>query len=260
MVRREEMKKSAPMPGALTIAVCCLQISSVANSQEQGNPQDTEIWNPEPRVVAAGMHGKPPSDAIVLFDGSDLSRWQHEDGSAARWQVEDGVVTVVASAKNIVTRQSFGDVQLHVEWRTPAEVKGKGQGRGNSGVFLQKLYEVQILDSYQNRTYANGQAASLYKQHIPLVNASNSPGEWQTYDVIFEAPRFNDDGSLRKPAYITVLHNNVLVQNHVELQGPTLYIGVPSYIAHPHKQPLMLQDHGNPVSFRNIWIRELAGD
>lgn len=244
----------------LITAVCCLQIGSASNAQQQGNPKDTEVWDPEPVVVTPGSQGTPPSDAIALFDGSDLSRWQHEDGSDASWQVEDGVVTVVVGTRNIQTRQSFGDVQLHIEWRTPEDIKGKGQDRGNSGVYLQKLYEVQVLDSYQNRTYANGQAASLYKQHIPLVNASKSPGEWQVYDIVFEAPRFNDDGSLLKPAYVTVLHNNVLVQNHVELRGPTLYIGEPSYIAHPDKQPLMLQHHGNPVSFRNIWIRELAGD
>lgn len=260
MDRRELVHSLAPMPGALMIGVFCLQISSVANSQQQGNPQDTEVWDPEPLVVTPGIQGTPPSDAIVLFDGSNLSHWRHEDGSDATWQVEEGVVTVVFGTGDIQTRQSFGNVQLHIEWRTPTRIEGEGQGRGNSGVFLQKLYEVQVLDSYQNRTYANGQAASLYKQHIPMVTASKSPGEWQAYDIVFEAPKFNGDGSLLNPAYVTVLHNNVLVQHHVELQGPTLYIGEPSYTAHPDKQPLMLQHHGNPVSYRNIWIRELAGN
>lgn len=240
--------------------ICYLQISTVSNAQQQGNPADTEVWDPEPIVVVTSAGGKPPSDAIVLFDGSDLSHWQHGDGSAAGWQVDDGVLTVVAGTGDIETSQSFADVQLHIEWRTPARIEGEGQGRGNSGVFLQKRYEVQVLDSYRNRTYANGQAASLYKQHIPLVNASKGPGEWQTYDIVFEAPGFSDDGSLLKPAYVTVLHNNVLVQNHVALRGPTLYIGEPSYRAHPDKQPLMLQDHDNPVSYRNIWIRKLADD
>jgi hypothetical protein len=244
----------------LIFMICCPLPGAGVNAQQQGNPKDTEVWDPEPAVVAPGQHGGPPSDAIVLFDGSDLSLWQHEDGSDATWQVEDGVVTVVVGTRNIQTRQSFGNVQLHIEWQAPIKIEGEGQGRGNSGVFLQKTYEVQVLDSYQNRTYANGQAASLYKQHIPLVNASKSPGEWQAYDIVFEAPGFDDDGSLLNPAYVTVLHNNVLVQNHVELRGPTLYIGEPSYNAHPDKQPLMLQHHGNPVSYRNIWIRELAGD
>ena len=169
-------------------------------------------------------------------------------------------MTVAAGTLDIETRQSFADVQLHVEWRTPAEVVGESQGRGNSGVFLQKRYEVQVLDSYQNRTYANGQAASIYKQHIPLVNASRAPGEWQTYDIIFSAPEFGNDGSLLQPAYLTVLHNGVLVQNHAELIGPTVYIGEASYKEHPARQPLMLQDHGNPVSYRNIWIRDLSAE
>ncbi len=242
------------------LTICSLHVGPVSNAQQQGDPELTEVWDPEPRVVAPGEHGKPPSDAIVLFDGSDLSQWQHEDSSAARWKVKDGAFTVVNGSGDVETRQSFGDVQLHIEWRTPAEIESEGQGRGNSGVFLQKIYEVQVLDSYQNRTYANGQAASLYKQYIPLVNASKRPGEWQAYDIIFEAPRFDDDGALLTPAYVTVLHNNVLVQNHVELLGPTLYIGEPSYTAHPARQPLLLQDHDNPVSFRNIWIRELPGD
>jgi hypothetical protein len=219
-------------------------------------PEETEVWEPEPVVVVAGEAGRPPSDAIVLFDGTDLSAWRGQDGDAA-WIVEGGAVTVLAGSGDLFTKRPFGDVQLHIEWRTPAEVSGDGQGRGNSGVYLMGLYEVQVLDSYENRTYANGQAGSVYKQHIPLVNASRPPGVWQTYDIVFRAPRFDTDGALIAPAFMTVLHNGVLIQTHVELAGPTVYIGLPRYEAHAEKLPLMLQDHDNPVSFRNIWIREL---
>ena len=207
----------------------------------------------EPRVVNPGP---PPADAIVLFDGTDLSQWQTESGGAPGWEVKDGVATVTKTG-NIVTKQPFGDCQLHIEWATPAEVKGDGQGRGNSGVIFQERYELQVLDSYQNKTYFNGQAGAVYSQYPPLVNVCRKPGEWQTYDVIFHAPRFDDNGNLLKPGTITVLQNGVLVQDHVEIKG---YTGsVPGkYKAHPLKQPLLLQDHGgNPVRYRNIWIREL---
>jgi hypothetical protein len=167
-------------------------------------------------------------------------------------------MTVVPGAGDIRTRRGFGDVQLHIEWRTPAEVSGEGQGRGNSGIFLMERYELQVLDSYENRTYANGQAGAIYKQHIPLVNASRRPGEWQSYDVVFTAPRFGADGTLLNPAYMTVFHNGVLIQNHVALRGPTRYIGEPSYEAHADRAALVLQDHGNPVSYRNIWLREIS--
>jgi len=231
--------------------------SGLPAQERKGDPALTEVWEPEPAVVVPGEGAAPPSDAIVLFDGSDLSHWRQVDGEEAQWLVEDGAVTVMPGSGNIETRDGFGDVQLHIEWRTPAVVEGEGQGRGNSGIFLQKRYEVQVLDSHDNRTYSNGQAASIYKQYIPLANASRGPGEWQVYDIVFEAPRFADDGALVSPAYVTVFHNGVLVQNHVELSGPTEYIGAPVYQAHPLRQPLELQDHGNPVSFRNIWIREL---
>jgi hypothetical protein len=221
-------------------------------------PEETEVWEPEPPVVEPGQGNAPPSDAVVLFDGSDLSAWSGEDGAEAGWRVEQGAVTVVPGTGNIRTRQGFGDVQLHIEWRTPAEVSGEGQGRGNSGVFLMERYELQVLDSYENRTYSNGQAGAIYKQHIPLVNASRPPGEWQRYDVVFTAPRFAADGALERPAFMTVFHNGVLIQNHVELRGPTLYIGEPSYEPHAEREPLMLQDHDNPVSYRNIWVREIA--
>ena len=171
--------------------------------------------------------------------------------------VSDGVLTVKPGSGVIKTKRKFNDCQLHIEFRTPAIVQGEGQGRGNSGIFLQGRYEVQVLDSYDNVTYSNGQAGSIYKQFMPLVNASKKPGEWQTYDIIFIAPHFNKDNTLKTPAYVTVLHNGVLIQNHVELKGPTQYIGAPAYKAHPLQESLMLQDHGNTVSYRNIWIREI---
>ncbi len=245
---------------ALAFTVALASLTAACHAQEQaGDPAETEVWDPEPAVVEAAP-GRAPADAIVLFDGADLSLWQHADGSDARWLVEDGIVTVVGGTGDIETRASFGDVQLHIEWRSPAAVQGDGQGRGNSGVFLQKRYEVQVLDSYDNRTYANGQAASIYKQSIPLANATRPPGEWQTYDIVFRAPQFDDDGELTKAGRLTVFHNGVLVQDNVELEGLTVYIGAPYFEAHPAKQPLSLQDHGNPVSFRNIWLRELASE
>lgn len=225
---------------------------------EQMRPEDTEVWEPEPKVVTPGQGDAPPSDAVVLFDGTDLSGWTGMSGEPAGWRVEDGAMTVVAGTGSIHTVQGFGDVQLHIEWRTPAVVEGEGQGRGNSGIYFMERYELQVLDSYQNRTYSNGQAGAIYKQHIPMVNASRKPGEWQSYDVVFNAPRFGSDGSLIAPAYVTAFHNGVLILNHVELAGPTEYIGEPPYEAHEEKLPLMLQDHGNPVSYRNIWIRELS--
>ena len=220
-------------------------------------PQETEVWEPEPVAVRPGTSDEAPADAIVLLGSGGADEWRHTDGGEVEWLMEGGVLTVAAGTGNIETVRSFGDVQLHLEWRAPARIEGEGQGRGNSGVFLQKRYEVQILDSYDNRTYSNGQAASIYKQHIPLVNAMKPPGEWQSYDIVFTAPRFAPDGALETPAYVTVLHNGVLVQNHVQLLGRTVFMGQPTYAAHPPRQPLMLQDHGNPVSFRNIWVRHL---
>lgn len=226
-------------------------------SGERLDPKPTEVWEPEPALVIPGNGSGPPSDAIVLFNGGDLSAWQHADGRSAEWRIQNGAFTVLPESGSIRTRRSFGDVQLHIEWRTPEAIEGEGQGRGNSGVFFMGLYEVQILDSFENRTYSNGQAGSVYKQHIPLVNASRGPGEWQTYDIVFEAPVFGGNGNHRKSAYVTVFHNGVLVQNHVQLTGPMTYRGLPQYRAHAEKLPLVLQDHKDPVSFRNIWIREL---
>jgi Domain of Unknown Function (DUF1080) len=207
----------------------------------------------EPKIINPGP---PPSDAIVLFDGTDLSKWANDKGGEAGWTVKDGVATVNGTGY-IHTKQEFGDCQLHLEWATPAEVKGDGQGRGNSGVFMQSLYEIQVLDSYNNKTYFDGQAGSVYKQYPPLVNVCRKPGEWQTYDIIYHAPRFDTNGKLTKAATVTVLQNGILVQDHVELKGTTMNVGKAAYTAHPLKQPLALQDHHNPVRYRNIWIREL---
>jgi hypothetical protein len=223
---------------------------------QQGDPKATEVWEPEPKVVTPGINGAAPSDAIVLFDGKNLNNWSDEKGNPSKWTVADGVMTVAKGTGNIKTKQTFGDIQLHIEWRTPAKVEGEGQGRGNSGIFFQEKYELQVLDSYKNRTYSNGQAGSIYKQTPPLVNPTKGPGEWQVYDVIFTAPRFNADGTLKTPGRITAILNGVLVQNNTEIQGTTEYIGKPKVIAH-EKGSLVLQDHGNPTSFRNIWVREL---
>jgi hypothetical protein len=212
----------------------------------------------EPPVITPGAKpGDPPSDAIILFDGKDLSGWKSlRDGGDAKWLVQDGYMQVTRTG-DIATKQEFGDCQLHVEWATPAEVKGESQGRGNSGVFLMGRYEVQVLDSYQNPTYFHGQAASIYKQHAPLVNASRKPGEWQTYDIIFSAPVFDEIGNVSKRARVTVFHNGVLVQNNVEIYGETWHDRAPAYIPHGPTGPIKLQDHGNPMRFRNIWVRKL---
>lgn len=225
--------------------------------QNRMKPEETEVWEPEPRIVTTDA-GKAPSDAVVLFDGTSLEHWvsRRDNTLPAEWTVEDGAFTVVKGKGDIQTKQEFTDYQLHLEWQSPTKIEGDGQGRGNSGAFMQGRYEIQILDSYHNRTYSNGQAASVYKQHIPLVNATKAPGEWQTYDIIWTAPRFNADGILISKARVTVIHNGVLVQNNVALDGTTEYIGLPKYNAHG-AGPIILQDHGNPVSFRNIWIRPL---
>ncbi|HFK2919120.1 TPA: DUF1080 domain-containing protein [Stenotrophomonas maltophilia] len=220
------------------------------------DPEKTEVWSPVPAIVATPA-GAAPSDAIVLFDGKDLSRWESEQGGRVPWTVAGGAMTVVPGSKGIRTRQSFCDVQLHVEWRTPVGTKGfDGQNRGNSGIFLQGLYELQVLDSYNNPTYANGQAGSIYKQAMPRVNASRAPGQWQAYDIIWKAPRFSPGGGLISPARITVLHNGVLVQDDTVVAGRTEYIGPPSYAPHGCA-PLYLQEHDSKVSYRNIWVREL---
>jgi hypothetical protein len=231
------------------------------------SPKDTEVWEPVPKVVSPGPStSAPPADAVVLFDGTNLDQWvATKDQSPAGWTVADGVMTVNKKAGNIQTKRSFRNYQLHLEWRIPANITGKDQARGNSGLFLASTgpgdagYELQILDSYENTTYVNGQAGSIYKQSPPLVNASRKPGEWQAYDVIWTAPVFNADGSVKRPAAVTVLHNGVLIQDHFELKGETLYIGAPQYRKHD-ASPIQLQSHNDPsepISFRNIWIREL---
>jgi hypothetical protein len=220
------------------------------------DPVATEVWEPVPRKVTPGNGTAPPSDAIVLFDGKNTSEWTHQDGSAVKWEVKDGHMTVKKGTGGIFTNRTFGDCQLHVEWQADPEDKDPGQDRSNSGIFLQNRYEVQVLDSYGGQTYPNGQAGAIYKQHIPLVNACRPAGEWQTYDIIFKAPVFNADGIRVSPGYVTVLHNGVLIQNHVEIKGTTEYIGLPKNIAHG-KGPIQLQDHSEAVSYRNIWIREL---
>lgn len=246
---------------SLFVALCALPVLVAALAGTLGaqtDPKATEVWEPVPKVITPGVGTAAPSDAIVLFNGTDLSQWVRDpDGTAPRWKVEDGAFMPVSGSGGLRTRQAFGDCQLHIEWRTPSVVAGEGQGRGNSGVFLMGRYEVQVLDSHENRTYANGQAASVYKQSIPLVNASRRPGEWQSYDIVFRAPRRDAAGNVTTPAVVTVFHNSVLVQDHFTLRGNTVYTGQPFYEKHRDKEPLMLQDHGNPVAFRNVWIREL---
>ena len=233
------------------------------------NADNGEVWEPVPVLVSGVMDGTIPSDAIVLFDGFNLDAWHNaETEQAAQWDIADGAVTVNRGAGTIKTRQAFADIQLHVEWRATDVIQGNGQGRGNSGIFLQSLYEVQVLDSWDNATYVNGQAGSVYKQHAPLVNASRKPGEWQTYDIVFTAPHFDSNGVLISPAYVTLLHNGVLVLNHVEILGAT-FTPTPEYAAScaPYaqtrvqdcsgKMPISLQDHGQVVSYRNIWLREI---
>jgi len=225
------------------------------------SPGMTEIMDPEVPIITPGVKdSNAPSDAIILFDGSDVNKeWCDRMGNPTKWIAKDGELVCVPRSGVIQTKRKFGSVQLHIEWKTPSEVKGDGQGRGNSGVYMQELYEVQVLDSYNNRTYRNGQAGSLYKQYAPLVNASRKPGEWQTYDIIYIAPTFGKDTTVYyTPPRITVIHNGVLIQNNVILRGPTEYVGIPEYFVKVHGPgSLVLQDHGNPVAYRNIWIREL---
>jgi len=219
----------------------------------------TAVWEPVPPVVAVPASGIP-ADATVLLDGRNLDAWESAKtpGAPAPWRLEGDAMVCVPKSGNIQTRQKFGDLQLHLEFRTPATVVGTGQGRGNSGVFLMGIYELQILDSYNNPTYVNGQAAAIYKQYPPLVNASRGPGEWQTFDVIWIAPRFAADGKLQSPARMTVFHNGVLVQHDAVLKGHTPNRGYPAYRAHADRLPLMLQDHNNQIAFRNIWVRPVS--
>ena len=229
-------------------------LPALATLAAEPKPEDTEVWAPVPPVVTVAVDSAP-SDAVVLFDGKNLDAWRSENGGPAGWTVQDGILTVKPGAGAIVSKERFSDCQMHIEWRSPEKVTGDGQNRGNSGVFLMGLYEVQVLDSYLNKTYANGQAGSVYKQYAPLVNACRAPGQWQSYDIVFKAPRFNNDGSLKTPAYLTLFQNGVLVQDRVELKGSTRWTGKPSYEKHPFELPVSLQDHGCGVSYRNIWVR-----
>jgi len=253
----------------LSTTLIVLTVPVFAQQPAAPKPQDTEVWEPVPKIVTPGAsNAAPPSDAIVLFDGKHLDEWvSAQDKSTAKWIVADGVLTVskAPGVGNIETRRAFRNYQLHIEWKIPENITGTDQARGNSGVFLTSTgpgdagYELQVLDSYNNKTYVNGQAGSIYKQGIPLVNPNRRPGEWQTYDVVWTAPTFNDDGSVKTPAYVTVFFNGVLVQNHFELKGQTLNIGHPFYKKYD-TAPIKLQahgDHSEPISFRNIWVREL---
>lgn len=241
----------------LASSLCAVTASLQAQDAKRWRAHDTE--RPRPRVVTPGASaGQPPSDAIVLFNGTNLDAWTGADGRPARWTVRDGYMETAPGAGPVMTKRGFGDVQLHVEWATPSRVQGTGQGRGNSGVIIMGLYEVQVLDSYNNQTYADGQAAALYGQYPPLVNASRGPGEWQTYDIVFRRPRFGRDGRMTTPARVTVLHNGVLVQDAETLWGPTQWLQHGAYKAHPDSLPLVLQDHDNPVRYRNIWLRPLG--
>lgn len=244
------MLRRTPARRLLTFLLPLAAVAGFALSGVSDEYLSGIIW-PEPKRVTPGEAGGPPSDAIVLFDGTNLDQWEGGD----QWKIADGCA--IPQHGGIHTKESFGDCQLHVEFATPERVEGSGQGRGNSGVYLMGRYEVQVLDSHDNPTYFDGQCGSIYKQSPPMVNVSRKPGEWQTYDILFESPRFDAAGKLERPGYVTVLQNGVVVQNHHELQGTTAWDAPPTYEAHPARQPLHLQFHGNPVRFRNLWIREM---
>ena len=257
------MKKQTILATLTILSLTTLQAQTRNIDSLVKESKKTEVWEPVPVKVTPGkIISDAPSDAIVLFNGKDINQFQKKGGGTPGWKVEkDGSLTVVKMSGDIETKQSFGSCQLHIEWKSPAVIAGSGQSRGNSGIFFMGKYELQVLDSYDNPTYVNGQAGSMYKQYSPLVNASRKPGEWQSYDVIFTAPQFYADGQIQTPARITVLHNGVVIQNNVEIKGGTEWIGPASYKKHNDKEPIVLQDHGNdggnPMSYRNIWIREL---
>lgn len=243
------MRRSLPINFAAFLATC-LTMNLCVGPLHAGEYLNGIKWQEPPIVTPGETNDQPPSDAVVLFDGTDMSKWDNGEN----WPVKDGVV--FSGKGKIVSKESFGDCQVHIEWSAPTIVKGNGQGRGNSGLFLMGLYEIQILDSYDNVTYFDGQAGAIYKQTPPAVNAMRRPGQWNTYDVFWTAPRFNEDGSLKSPAIITAVHNGVLILNHFELKGDTPYSRPPEYNRHGPTGPISLQDHGNPVRFRNIWVRE----
>jgi hypothetical protein len=247
---------------ALSVALLIVVSSRLMSAQDVGSWPQHDLNRPQPPIVDPGPFKAPqgpPSDAVILFAGASLDKWRSADkpNEPARWKMANGYVEVVPGTGAIATKQGFGDVQLHIEWATPTPPHGESQERGNSGVFLMGMYEVQVLDSYRNKTYPDGQAGAIYGQYPPLVNASRPPGEWQTYDIVFHGPRFDARGTLLRPARMTVIHNGVLVQDNVVLTGPTAHQTRPPYAAHPDKLPISLQDHGNPMKFRNIWVREI---
>jgi hypothetical protein len=277
------MTMNRRMLSVLSLAIAgIVAASAVGMGQDQGKSRpevgykDTPMlpggrWHvhdsdrPFPKVITPGTcstqedPGKAPSDAVVLFNGKDLSHWKSGRGGEARWSVQGGAMVARPGAGEIRSRDEFGDCQIHIEWASPNPPRGRDQDRGNSGVILFGLYEIQVLDSYDSVTYADGQAGSIYGQYPPLVNASRPPGQWQSFDILFTAPRFKEDGSLESPAYATVLHNGVVVHNHTALLGPMIFRGLPRYSPHGPKGPILLQDHGNPVRFRNIWVRPVKG-
>lgn len=247
---------------AAAFCICCFAMVSpqTVNAQSPTRWLAHDMRRPRPPVVTPAQHDwsvPPPSDAIILFDGKDLSNWRDAAGGPAKWTTRDGYMESVPNSGYIFSAGKFGDVQLHVEWAAPLPAKGRSQGRGNSGVFLMGLYEVQVLDSYDNETYADGQAAAIYGQYPPLVNACLPPGEWQCYEILFRRPRMNTDGTVAQAARITVIHNGILVQDNVEIWGPTAWLQYRPYEPQPDKLPISLQDHGNPVRYRNLWLREL---
>ena len=240
------------------IFIFCLIGFFKINSQYK--PEDTEVWNPEPTVINPGKKNLPPSDAVILFDGKDFSKWKvFGKNSPVEWTInKDRSMTVFPGKGAIETKEEHGSIQLHIEWKTPKKIVSSGQGRGNSGVYFQNRYEIQVLDSYKNRTYSNGQAGSIYKQYAPLVNASRPPGEWQEYDIIFMEPLYDDNGEILRAGRFTVFHNGILIQNNAQILGTTEYIGPPkTKMTNFPKKSLMIQDHGNLVSYRNIWYRKL---
>jgi hypothetical protein len=261
------MKRNILITKMLIVAVMYSFSMNLAAQDKYPEPEPmkagmSEFWTPQPKIVTPGTATgnaiiSPPSDAVVLFDGKDLSAWKssNKEGGDAKWVVKDGIL-IAAKTGSIETKQHFENYQLHIEWRISKNVTGEGQGRGNSGVYMQGKYEVQILESSQSKTYANGQAGSIYKQSPPLVNAMRKPGEWNVYDIIYSAPVFKKDGTYRIPPHITVIHNGVLIQNNTTILGTTEYVGFPKVIEHG-AGPILLQDHGDAISFRNIWIREL---
>jgi hypothetical protein len=262
--------KNASRLTAIVLATSAAIAAAAQTQKPSIGYQDTPLlpggkWHvhdgtrPQPRIVTPGPSGAPvapPSDAVVLFNGTDLSAWQHEGGTPAKWKIDAGAMVVEPMTGTLETKQQFGDCQLHVEFATPVLVRGDGQGRGNSGVFLMGLYEIQVLDSYENPTYPDGQAAAIYGQFPPLVNASRKPGEWQTFDIFFTAPRFQAN-TLVTPAYATVIHNGILVQDHMAIMGATVHRALATYQPHGPTGPVKLQDHGNPMRFRSIWVRPL---